>query len=69
GGQDGDIHVLVPQDQNVQFFFSACSLLLRNSPETMAMVDDWFSLKDTCPYALYDDQSRLYAAILRMQLK
>eukprot|EP00903_Cladosiphon_okamuranus_P020640 g18950.t1 len=69
GGQDGDIHVLVPQDQNVQFFFSACSLLLRNSPETMDMVEDWFSLKDTCPYALYDDQSRLYAAILRMQLR
>lgn len=30
--------MLVPQDQNVQFFFSACSLLLRNSPETMEMV-------------------------------
>ncbi|CAM9761331.1 unnamed protein product, partial [Ectocarpus sp. 4 AP-2014] len=69
GGQDGDIHVLVPQDQNVQFFFSACSLLLRNSPETMEMVEDWFALKDTCPYAMYDDQSRLYAAILRMQLR
>lgn len=31
-------------------------------------IDDWFGLKDRCPYALYDDQSRLYAAILRMQL-
>lgn len=30
--------MLVPQDQNVQFFFSACSLLLRNSRETMEMV-------------------------------
>ncbi|CAM9586597.1 unnamed protein product [Scytosiphon promiscuus] len=69
GGQDGNIHVLVPQDQNVQFFFSACSLLLRNSPETLEMVEDWFTLKDTCPYALYDDQSRLYAAVLRMQLR
>ena len=38
GDQDGDIHVLVPQDQNIQFFFSACALLLRNSPETMEMV-------------------------------
>lgn len=32
-------------------------------------VEDWFTLKDTCPYALYDDQSRLYAAVLRMQLR
>lgn len=32
------MHVLLPQDQNVQYFFSACSLLLRNSEETMAMV-------------------------------
>ncbi|CAM9637775.1 unnamed protein product, partial [Discosporangium mesarthrocarpum] len=69
GGQSGDIHVLVPQDQNSVYFFSAYALLLRNSPETMAMVEDWFQLKDTCPYALYDDQSRLYAAILRMQLR
>lgn len=32
-------------------------------------MEDWFALKDTCPYALYDDQSRLYAAVLRMQLR
>ena len=36
---------------------------------TGTQVEDWFALKDTCPYALYDDQSRLYAAILRMQLR
>ena len=34
-----------------------------------AQVEDWFALKDTCPYAMYDDQSRLYAAVLRMQLR
>jgi hypothetical protein len=33
------------------------------------MVQDWFELKDVCPYALYDDQWRLYAALLRMQLR
>jgi hypothetical protein len=32
-------------------------------------LDDWFKLKDSCPFALYDDQSRLYAALLRMQLR
>jgi hypothetical protein len=29
-----EIHVLVPQDQNSVFFFSAYALLVRNSPES-----------------------------------
>jgi hypothetical protein len=31
-----EIHVLVPQDQNSVFFFSAYALLVRNSPESQA---------------------------------
>ncbi|CAM9339605.1 unnamed protein product, partial [Phaeothamnion confervicola] len=62
-------HILLPQEQMSVYFFSAYALLLRNSPEALAMVDDWFSLKDCCPHALYDDQARLYAAVLRMQIK
>ncbi|KAG5175134.1 hypothetical protein JKP88DRAFT_265920 [Tribonema minus] len=63
------VHILVPQDQNTVMFFSAYALLIRNSEESRVMVDDWFKLKDSCPFAMYDDQSRLYAALLRMQLR
>ncbi len=33
------------------------------------MVEDWFSLKDECPYAKFHDQQRLYIALLHMVLK
>jgi hypothetical protein len=61
--------VLLPQEQNALFMFSAYAILLKNTQQTQAMVQDWFDLKDACPFAKYDDQWRLYAAILRMQLR
>ncbi len=63
-----DIHVLIPQEQTNLYFFSAYALLIRNSPESRAMVEDWFLLKDECPYAKFHDQQRLYIALLRMVL-
>ncbi len=64
-----DIHILIPQEQKSSYFFSAYALLIRNSPESRAMVEDWFSLKDECPYAKFHDQQRLYIALLHMVLK
>ncbi len=63
-----DIHVLIPQEQKALYFFSAYALLIRNSPESRTMVEDWFLLKDECPYAKFHDQQRLYIALLHMVL-
>ncbi|KAG5188818.1 hypothetical protein JKP88DRAFT_287218 [Tribonema minus] len=60
-----DIQLLIPQEEEESHNFSAFIVLMRNSQATRDMLDDWWSLRDQCPFLLWDDQGRMRGQAVR----